>query len=158
MEELLNQNQENLKQQEEIPKQETQENQEIQEKQKTEKTQEKKISASFWAMMFFLAGIKDLLEFIFGLIPVIGSLLVWIISFLLGGLIIITFFISGNYKKFKQAQIFLTIIGQLGDLVPVLNVLPLSTATIAFMYLASKNKTLSLILEKTSKIKSSIQH
>jgi len=124
-----------------------------QKEQKQEKREEKTTNQSFWFILFFIAGAKDLLEFIFGLIPLIGSLLVWIISFLFGGLIIVLIFISGNYKKLKQTQTFLVLIGQFGDLIPVLNILPLSLLTITILYLANKSKKLSSALEKISKTK-----
>jgi hypothetical protein len=131
------------------PKKEEQPSQKEQKQEKEKKT----TNQSFWFILFFIAGAKDLLEFIFGLIPVIGSLLVWVVSFFLGGLIIVLIFISGNYKKLKQTQTFLVLIGQFGDLIPVLNILPLSLLTITILYLANKSKKLSSALEKISKTK-----
>lgn len=120
---------------------------------KEESVKEEPSNQSFWIILFFVAGVKDLLEFIFGLIPVIGPFLVWVITFFLGGLIILLLFISGNYKKLKQTQVFLTLFGQLGDLVPFLNILPLSLITIFIIYQASKSKELSMLLEKMPKTK-----
>jgi len=135
------------------PKKEEQPPQKEQKQEKEEKREEKTTNQSFWFILFLIAGAKDLLELIFGLIPLIGSLLVWIISFFLGGLIIVLIFISGNYKKLKQTQTFLVLIGQFGDLIPVLNILPLSLLTVTILYLANKSKKLSSALEKVSKTK-----
>ncbi|MGB9726547.1 MAG: hypothetical protein ACP5OX_02255 [Minisyncoccia bacterium] len=137
------------------PKQETQSQKsqptQTKEIKKESPKEEQSLNQSFWIILFFVAGLKDLLEFIFGLIPVIGSILIWIVSFLLGGLIILFLFLGGNYKKLKQTQIFLTALGQLGDLVPVLNILPLSLLTIFIIYQVNKNKKFSVVLEKIAK-------
>jgi len=97
------------------------------------------LNQSFWLILFFLAGAKDLLELTFGLIPFIGPLISWLVSLLVGGLIIAFIFITGNHKKLKQTKTLIATLGQLIDAIPISNILPLSSFTILILYL-TRNK------------------
>ncbi len=110
-----------------------------QEEPKKEK-QNPPINKSIWILLFVLAGIKELLEFVSGL-TVILSIIIWPISLLIGILIIIILFMSGKLKERKNLT---SLLGHLVDMFPVINTIPFSFLSLFILYLteAKQNKTI----------------
>jgi len=103
--------------------------------QENRETTSRKTNPSFWLILFFIAGVKEILEFIGGLLPVIGSALILPISLLLGGIILTLLLIGGRLKKTKGIVV---LFGHLADVIPVLNIAPFSLAILFWLYLDEK--------------------
>ena len=108
-------------------------------------------SAATWILLFVTAGLKDLTEIIFGLIPVIGSILVTVIGIGLSIIIFVLLWTKGLLKGKKFAG---TVISQIADNLPWANILPVTFLTVLALYfLNKKGKTIKLPLNKTNTTK-----